>query len=143
MRRACRGTMCSENWRCFRGSINYVTTEDRAVGGKWGRGGERARKMTIRRICMTARVLRVYTRWSKSTVLEARDIRSPGVIDTESRHGVQLDAPVILDSPLIYGLRRERKAIRIAFEFNERYTARRDCTRSIQMLCEMLIKLFD
>lgn len=73
----------------------------------WGknRGGEgRARK--IRRVCTAA--LRVCTRWSKSTVLEARDIRSPEVIDTESCHGVQLDAPVILDSPLIYGLRREK-----------------------------------
>lgn len=25
MHRAYRGTMCSENWRCFRGSINYAT----------------------------------------------------------------------------------------------------------------------
>lgn len=113
MRRAYRGTMCSENWRCFRGSINYVTMEDWAGrGGRRGRGGKwlydvfvwpRARARVCLDVCGHA-----CTRWSKSTVLEACDIRFPGVIDTERRDGVQLDAPVILDSPLIYGLRREK-----------------------------------
>ena len=85
------------------------------LGGKWGREGRRARKMAIRRVCMTVRVLRVCTRWAKSTVLEARDIRGfPGVIDTKSRHGVQLDAPVILDSTAVdLRIAFKRKAIRI------------------------------
>lgn len=40
MHRAYRGTMCSENWRCFRGSINYATIPglDRGLS-------ERERKM--------------------------------------------------------------------------------------------------
>jgi len=74
-------------------------------------------------------------------VFEARDIRSPGVIDTESRHGVQLDAPVILDSP--FDLRIASRERQFEFEFATKNTACRDYSRKIQMLCETLIKLFD
>lgn len=66
---------------------------------------------------------------SKSTVLEAYDIRSLGVIDTENRHGVQLDAPVILDSPLIYGLRREKGDSR-RIRFSIRNGRRKLCASS-------------
>lgn len=106
MRRAYRGTMCSENWRCFRGSINYVT-----MGGEGRKDGraEGRRKMDIRRVC-TARVsmcvwcVRAYvsmcTRWSKSTVLETCDIRSYAESLTPKVKPLtfQLDAPVIWTS---------------------------------------------
>lgn len=125
MHRAYRGTMCSENWRCFRGSINYATISglDRGLraNGKCDH---------IQCVCMTACVcLHACTRWSKSTVLEAYDIRSLGVIDTENRHGVQLDAPVILDSPLIYGLRREKGDSR-RIRFSIRNGRRKLCASS-------------
>lgn len=66
-------------------------------------------------------------------MLEAYDIRSLGVIDTENRHGVQLDAPVILDSPLIYGLRRERADSR-RIRFSIRNGRRKLCLRVFEII---------
>lgn len=82
------------------------------------------------------------------SVIEAYDIRSLGVIDTENRHGFQLDAPVILDSPLIYGLRREKgdsRRIRIRNGRRElRASSRlfeRIFKRALRAFCDVLIKL--
>lgn len=48
MHRAYRGTMCSENWRCFRGSINYATIPGLDRGLR-----ENGKYDHIRHVCMT------------------------------------------------------------------------------------------
>lgn len=142
MRRAYRGTMCSENWRCFRGSINYVTTEDRARG-KMGAGGKEGAENgcttclydCARAACMYPVIEINRARSSRHTVPRSHWHREPSWSSIGCPCDFRLDRHWFADCV-------KRKAIRIRI-CNERHTVCRDYSRSIQTLCETLIKLFN
>jgi len=143
MRRAYRGTMCSENWRCFRGSINYVTTEDRARG-KMGAGGEEGAEngyTTCLYDCACAACM-----YPVSEINRARSSRHTGV---PRSHWHQEPPWSSIGCPCDFRLDRRWFADCVQEKGNShsdlqwKATYRDYDSGSIQTLCKMLIELFD